>query len=120
MANVYTWNFTFDVCNQPQNGHQNCIKTIHWRYTAVSDSETDAEGQPLSVSAYGTADLETPEVGDPDFIAFDSVTKDWAKTKTLKTLNSLGNTEDDMQTMLDDKMIALANPPMRQAVPAAW
>ena len=44
--------------------------------TAVSDSETNAEGQPLSVSAYGTAGVETPEADDPDYVAFDDITKD--------------------------------------------
>jgi hypothetical protein len=117
MANQYTWNFTFDVCNQPENGHDDCIKTIHWRVTAVSDSETNAEGQPLSVSAYGTAGVDTPEAGDPDYVAFDDITKDWAKAKTLE---SLGKTEAEMQTLLDDQMTALANPPMRQAVPSGW
>jgi len=85
--------------------------------TAVSDSETNAEGQPLSVSAYGTAGVETPEADDPDYVAFDDITKDWAKAKTLE---SLGKTEDEMQTLLDDQMTALANPPMRQAVPSGW
>ena len=117
MANTYTWNFTFDVCNAPENGHDDCIKVIHYRVTAVSDSETNAEGQPLSVSAYGTAGVETPEAGDPDYVAFDDITKDWAKAKTLE---SLGKTEDEMQTLLDDQMTALASPPMRQAVPAGW
>ena len=117
MANSYTWEFNFDVCNEAQNGHDDCIKTIHWRCTAVSDTETNAEGQPLSVSAYDTAGLDTPEADDPDFVAFDSVTRDWAKTKTLE---ALGKTEDKMQTLLDEQMTALANPPMRQALPSGW
>ncbi len=117
MANTYTWNFTFDVCNQPQNQHDDVISTIHWRVTAVSDSETNAEGQPLSVSAYGTAGIETPEADDPDYVAFNDITKDWAKAKTLE---SLDKTEAEMQTLLDDQMTALASPPMRQAVPAGW
>ena len=117
MANTYTWNFTFDVCNQPENGFDDCIKTIHWRCSAVSQTETNAEGQPLSVSAYGTAGIDTPEAGDPDYVAFNDITKDWAKAKTLE---SLGKTEAEMQTLLDDQMTALANPPMRQAVPSGW
>jgi hypothetical protein len=32
----------------------------------------------------------------------------------------LEKTEAEMQTMLDEQMSALANPPMRQAVPAGW
>ena len=117
MANQYTWNFTFDVCNAPENGHDDCIKTIHWRVTAVSDSETNADGVALSVSAYGTAGIDTPEADDPDYVAFNDITKDWAKAKTLE---SLGKTEAEMQTLLDDQMTTLANPPMRQAVPAGW
>ena len=117
MANTYTWDFNFDVCNEAQNGHDDCIKTIHWRCTAVSDTETNADGDALSVSTYGTAGLDTPEADDPDFVAFDSVTRDWAKTQTLA---SLGKTEAEMQTLLDEQMTALANPPMRQATPAGW
>ena len=117
MANTYTWDFNFDVCNQPENGHDDCIKTIHWRVTAVSDSETNSEGQPLSVSAYGTAGIDTPEADDPDYVAFDDITKDWAKAKTLE---SLGKTEDEMQTLLSEQMTQLVNPPMRQAVPSGW
>jgi len=117
MANTYTWDFNFDVCNEAQNGHDDCIKTIHWRCTAVSDTETNADGNALSVSAYGTVGLDTPEADDPDFVAFDSVTRDWAKTQTLA---SLGKTEAEMQTLLDEQMTALANPPMRQALPSGW
>jgi hypothetical protein len=118
MANTYTWDFpTLDVCNEAQNGHADCIHTIHWRLTAVSDSETNFDGEPLSVTAYGTAAVATPEEGDSDYIAFDSITKDWCKGKALE---SLGKTEAEMQTMLDEQMTALANPPMRQAVPAGW
>lgn len=117
MANTYNWAFNFDVCNNPVNNHDSCISTIHWRLTAVSDSVVDAEGNALSVSAYGTAGLTTPEADDPDYVAFDDITPDWAKAKTLE---ALGKTEEEMQTMLDERMAELANPPMRQAVPASW
>ena len=118
MANTYTWDFpTLDVCNEVQNGHADCITQIHWRLTALSDSETNSDGEPLSVTAYGTAAVATPEAGDSDYIAFDSITKDWCKTKALE---SRGKTESEMQAVLDDQMTALATPPMRQAVPAGW
>tara|TARA_S200002703_G_C3678100_1_gene208257 strand:- start:46 stop:402 length:357 start_codon:yes stop_codon:yes gene_type:complete len=118
MANTYTWDFpTLDVCNEAQNGHADCIQTIHWRVIAVSDSETNADGEALTVTAYGTAGVTAPEEGDSDYVAFNSITKDWCKTKTLE---SLGKTEAEMQTMLDEQITALANPPMRQAVPAGW
>lgn len=117
MANAYTWAFNFDVCNHEQNGHADCIQTIHWRVTATSDSVVNDEGNPLSVSAYGTAGLTTPEAGDADYVAFDEITPDWAKAKTLETLNK---TEAEIQTLLDDKMAAMASPPTRQAAPSGW
>ena len=117
MANTYNWAFNFDVCNHEQNGHADCIQTIHWRVTATSDSVTNAEGQPLSVSAYGTAGLTTPKADDPNYVEFDDITPDWAKAKTL---DSLGKTETEMQAILDERLAALASPPTRQAVPAGW
>ena len=117
MANTYTWAFNFDVCNQPQNGHLDLITTIHWRITATSDSVVNEEGNPLSVSAYGTASVATPEEGCPDYIAFDDITPDWAKEKTLA---SMGKTEAELQAVLDSKLAEMASPPMRQAVPASW
>jgi hypothetical protein len=51
MANTYTWDFpTLDVHNTAQNGHDDVISTIHWRVTAVSDSEQDADGNYLTAS----------------------------------------------------------------------
>ena len=117
MANTYVWAFNFDVCNHEQNGHTDCIQSIHWRVTATSDSVVNDEGNPLSVSAYGTAGLTTPEAGDADYVAFDDITPDWAKAKTLE---SVGKTEAEIQTLLDDKMAAMASPPTRQAVPSGW
>jgi len=117
MANTYTWAFNFDVCNHEQNGHADCIQTIHWRVTATSDSVVNDKGNPLSVSAYGTAGLTTPEAGDADYVAFDDITSDWAKTKTLE---SLDKTEAEIQTLLDEQITAIASPPTRQAVPSGW
>ena len=117
MANTYNWAFNFAVCNHDQNGHADCIQTIHWRVTATSDSVVNDEGNPLSVSAYGTAGLTTPEADDAGYVAFDDITQDWAKAKTLESLNK---TEAEMQGILDEQLAALASPPTRQAVPAGW
>jgi len=117
MANTYNWAFNFDVCNHEQNGHLDLITTIHWRISATSQSVVNDEGNPLSVSAYGTASLTTPEADDPDYVAFDDITPDWAKAKTLE---SLGKTEAEMQAILDDKLTEMASPPTRQAVPSSW
>ena len=118
MANTYTWDFpTLDVQNSAQNGHDDVIQTVHWRYTAVSDSETDTDGNALSVSAYGSVGLTTPDTDYDSFIAFDSVTKDNCKDWVL---TNLGKTESEMQTMLDDQITALASPPLGQRTPSSW
>ena len=115
MANTYTWDFpTLDTA--PTEGAlSDVIKTIHWRITAVSDSEQDDEGNYLSTSAYGTA--SAGEADADNFVAFDSVTKDWCKEKVLA---SLGQTEADLQANLDTQIDNLANPPIVQKVPAGW
>ena len=118
MANTYNWDFpTLDVHNSAQNGHDDVIQNVHWRMTAVSDSETDADGNALSVTAYGSIGLTTPDSGDASFIAFDSVTKDNCKAWVL---NSLGKTEAEMQATLDGQITALASPPTGQRTPSGW
>ena len=115
MANTYTWDFPQIDTAPTEDGLTDVAKTIHWRVTAVSDSETNAEGQALSVSAYGTA--SAGEVDADTFVAFDSLTKDWCEEKVLA---SLGKTEAEMQEMLDSQMDAIANPPVVGKVPAGW
>jgi len=114
MANTYTWDFpTLDTAPS-EDGLSDVIKTIHWRITAVSDSEQDAEGNYLSALSYGTA---SPELDPDNFVAFNSITKDWCKEKVLA---SLGQTEADLQANLDTQIDNLANPPIVQKVPAGW
>ena len=115
MANTYTWDFpTLDTAPS-EDGLSDVIKTIHWRITAVSDSEQDAEGNYLSTSTYGT--VGAGEVDPDNFVAFNSVTKDWCKAKVLA---SLGQTEAEIQANLDTKIEALANPPIVHKTPASW
>ena len=114
MANTYTWDFpTLDTAPS-EDGLSDVIKTIHWRITAVSDSETDADGNAISVSSYGTA---SPVLDPDNFIAFDSITKDWCKAQVLE---SLSQTEEELQAQLDTQIDAVVNPPMVQKVPAGW
>jgi hypothetical protein len=114
MANTYTWDFPALDTAPSEDGLSDVIKTIHWRITAVSDSETDADGKAISASRYGTA---SPELDPDNFVAFDSITKDWCKEKVLE---SLGKTEADLQANLDTQIDNLANPPIVQKVPAGW
>ena len=114
MANTYTWDFpTLDTAPS-EDGLSDVIKTIHWRITAVSDSEQDADDNYLSASVYGTA---APELDPDNFVAFNSVTRDWCKEKVLA---SLDKTEAEMQETLDTQIDNLANPPIVQKVPSSW
>ena len=114
MANTYTWDFpTLDTAPS-EDGLSDVIKTIHWRITAVSDSEQDADNNYLSASVYGTA---APELDPDNFVAFNSVTRDWCKEKVLA---SLSQTEAELQANLDTKIEALANPPIVHKTPASW
>jgi len=115
MANTYTWDFP-QLDTAPSEGAlSDVVKTIHWRITAVSDTETNAEGQPISVSAYGTA--SAGEADADNFTAFDSLTKDWCKAKVLA---SLDKTEEEMQANLDTQIENLANPPIVGKTPSSW
>ena len=115
MANTYTWDFPQLDTAPTEDSLTDVIKTIHWRFSAVSDSETDADGNAVSVSAYGT--VGAGEVDPDNFVAFDSVTKDWCKTKVLA---SLGKTEAEMQTILDDKVQAIVTPAIVGKIPSSW
>jgi hypothetical protein len=115
MANTYTWTYPTLETAPAEDGLTDVVKTIHWRITAVSDTETNADGVPLSVSAYGTA--SAGEANADSFVAFDSITQDWCKERVL---TSLGKTEAEMWAILDEQMDALVNPPIVNKVPASW
>ena len=115
MANTYNWDFPQLDTAPTEGALADVVKTIHWRFTATSDTETNDEGQALSVSAYGTAGAG--EANADSFTAFNSLTKDWCKAKVLA---GLGKTEAELQTMLDDQITALVNPPIVGKVPSGW
>ena len=115
MANTYTWDYPQLDTAPSEGGLSDVVKTIHWRFTAVSDTETNEEGQPLSVSAYGTA--SAGEADADNFTAFDSITKDWCKEKVLAGLDK---TEEELEAMLSEQIEKLVNPPIVGKVPAGW
>ena len=115
MANTYVWDFPQLDTTPTEGDLTDVVKTIHWRLSATSDTETNDEGQALSVSAYGTAGAG--EVDPDNFVAFDSVTKDWCKEKVLA---SLDKTEAEMQANLDTQIETLANPPIVGKTPSSW
>ena len=115
MANTYTWDYPQLDTAPSEGGLSDVVKTIHWRFTAVSDTETNEEGAPLSVSAYGTASAGEADAGS--FTDFDSLTKDWCKEKVLAGLDK---TEAELEAMLDEQMQNLIAPPIVGKTPAGW
>ena len=112
------WTFpAMDVCNNPVNGHSDCVTTVHWRATLVSATEVNEEGQPLSVTAYGTASVPQPDEDAPDYVAFNDITPAIAKQWSL---DGMDKTEEELEAMLTEQLDALANPPMRQALPSGF
>ena len=112
---TYTWDFP-QIDTAPSEGALTDVaKSVHWRLTATHDTATNDEGQPLSVSAYGSAGVG--EANADSFTAFDSLTKEQVKGWVLA---SLGKTEAELQTMLDEKMEAMINPPVVGKLPAGW
>lgn len=115
MANTYNWDFPQLDAAPTEDSLSDVVKIIHWRFTATSNTETNAEGQALSVSAYGSA--RAGEADADSFTAFDSLTKDWCKDKVLVDLDK---TESELQAMLDEKMQNLVTPPIVGKVPSGW
>ena len=115
MANTYTWSYP-QLDTAPTEGDlSDVIKTIHWRITAVSDSEQDADNNYLSASMYGTTGVEVDP--DADFVAFDSVTQDWCKAKVL---TDMAKTEEEVQAQLDAQIAEMATPSIVGKVPSSW
>ena len=112
---TYTWDFP-QIDTAPSEGDLTDVaKAIDWRLMATHDTATNDEGQPLSVSAYGRADVG--EANADSFTAFDSLTKEQVKGWVLA---SLDKTEAELQAMLDEKIEAMINPPVVGKVPAGW
>lgn len=109
------WDFP-QIDTAPTEGDlSNVAKVVHWRATMTHATETNEEGAPLSVSAYGTA-----AVGDADpaaFTDFDSLTKDQVKGWVL---SSLDKTEDELSAMLTTKLDEMISPPIVGKIPSGW
>ena len=110
MANTYTWSYP-QLDTAPTEGDlSDVIKTIHWRITAVSDSEQDADNNYLSVSMYGTTGVEVDD--DADFIAFDSLTEDFVLHWVWHNID-----KDAVEAALNERINAIKNPVTVAGVP---
>ena len=115
MANTYTWSYP-QLDTAPTEGDlSDVIKVIHWRITAVSDSEQDADDNYLSATRYGTTSVEVDD--GADFIEFNSVTQDWCKAKVLA---AMAQTEEEVQASLDAQIAEMASPSIVGKVPSSW
>ena len=91
------------------------VQTIHWRVNCVSDSDKDADGAYLTATMYGT--VSTPKEEGADFVAYDSITKDWCKAKVLA---SIGKTEEELKAALDANIAEQKTPTILTGVPSGW
>jgi len=91
------------------------VQTIHWRVNCVSDSDKDADGAYLTATMYGT--VATPMEKGADFVAYNSITKDWCKAKVLA---NLGKTETELKAQLDANIAEQKTPSILTGVPSGW
>jgi uncharacterized lipoprotein NlpE involved in copper resistance len=91
------------------------VQTIHWRVNCVSDSDKDADGNYLTATMYGT--VATPMEEGADFVAYDSITKDWCKAKLLA---SLDKTEAELKAALDADIAEQKTPTTLTGTPSGW
>lgn len=110
MATTYTFDIVdLEVYQTAQNGHDDCIKTIHWSHTADDGTYT--------VRRYGSVTRAVPAANDPNYIAFNSVTKDNCKTWVFEELSE---TEAEQKTAMDNELTALATPATASQTPSGW
>ena len=91
------------------------VQTIHWRVNCVSDSDKDADGAYLTATMYGT--VATPMEEGADFVAYNSITKDWCKAKVLA---DLGKTEAELKAQLDANIAEQKTPSILTGTPSGW
>ena len=91
------------------------VQTIHWRVNCVSDSDKDADGNYLKASIYGTT--ATPLEEGADFVAYNSITKDWCKAKVLADLDK---TEEELKAALDAIIAEQKTPTILTGTPSGW
>ena len=73
MAINYTWDCkTVDV--KTIDGNQDTVFNVHWRLTGTDAANNDPEGNPQTVTVYGSQELDTSDLSD--FTAFADLTND--------------------------------------------
>jgi len=98
-----------------EGSNSDVVKVIHWRVNCVSDSDKDADGNYLSATKYGTT--ATPLEEGAEFVAYNSITKDWCKAKVLA---DLGQTEAEVKADLDAVIAEQKTPTILTGTPSGW
>jgi len=91
------------------------VQTIHWRVNCVSDSDKDADGNFLTATQYGTTATAVEE--GAEFVAYNSITKDWCKAKVLA---DMGKTEEELKAVLDANIAEQKTPTTLTGTPSGW
>ena len=91
------------------------VQTIHWRVNCVSDTDKDADGNFLMATKYGTT--ATPLEEGAEFVAYNSITKDWCKTRVLA---DIGKTEEELKAILDTVIEEKKTPTILTGTPSGW
>ena len=89
------------------------VFAVHWDATAVSDTATDADGDPLTARTYSAISV-TADPDAPDFIAYADLTENdclgWVWAQVSK---------DETEARLTAELEALENPTTGDGVPWA-
>lgn len=115
MANAYEWTYPQLDRVAKEGDNSDVVKVIHWRVTATSDSDKDADDNFLTSTMYGTTGVEVED--GAAFIAYNDITKDWCKSKVLADMTK---TEAEVKTMLDAQISEKATPTILTGTPSGW
>ena len=115
MANSYEWTYPQLDRVATEGDKSDVVKVIHWRVKCVSDSDKDADDNFLTATKYGTT--ATAVEDGADFVAYNSITKDWCKAKVLA---SIGRTEEELKAALDADIAEQKTPSILTGTPSGW
>ena len=107
----YKWTFdTIEVQSAKVGKFKDVCKVLHWRCPAI------AEGDNVTASLYGTAQLSEPS--DP-FIEFDKITNADCVEWTIAAMPD-DMTEESLKENLKAQIEFQRNPPRIHKLPSSW
>lgn len=64
MAISYEWDCKTCDTYPTKSGKSNVVYNVHWRLTAIDDSNNDADGNPQTATAYGSQGVSTDDLSN--------------------------------------------------------